>query len=51
MPVTTPTANVRPKILVQNRAASAYLASPERMARHFQSTMSGASPIVSCGKR
>ena len=51
MPVTTPTAKLRPKILAQNRAAAAYLSSPLRSARHFQKTRNHAIPIVSWGNR
>ena len=51
MPVTTPTAKLRPKIFAQNRAAAAYRSSPVRSARHFQNTRNQASPIVSWGKR
>ncbi len=36
MPVTTPTAKFRPKILAQKRAARLYCSSPVRNARHFQ---------------
>ena len=51
MPVTTPTAKLIPKIRIQNRAASSYRESPERRAIVLSTTMSSASPIVSCGNR
>ncbi len=51
IPVTTPTAKVRPRIFAQNRTATAYRSSPVRRARHFQNTRNHTSPIVSWGNR
>ena len=51
MPVTTPIAKARPKTRIQKRAASFQTAPPARKPRPFITTMSRASPIVSCGKR
>ena len=50
-PVTTPIAKLMPKIRIQNRAASSHRGLPVRRAIVFITTMSSASPIVSCGKR
>ena len=51
IPVTTPTAKLRPKIRIQKRAASSHRRSPVRRPRAFIATMRSASPIVSWGNR
>ena len=51
MPVTTPTAKLIPKIRIQKRAASFHAGSRRASASDFMTTMSSASPIVSCGNR
>jgi len=51
MPVTTPTAKLRPKTRTQNRAPASQAGSSVRSAFHLKITMRSASPVVSCGNR
>jgi hypothetical protein len=51
MPVTTPRRKLMAKIFAQKRAAWFQRSSPERRAMSFMTTISSASPMVSCGKR
>ena len=51
MPVTTPATKLMPKIFVQKRAASSYIGLLVRSPSVLKATISGARPMVSCGKR
>ena len=51
IPVTTPRAKLRPKMRIQNRAASSKASLPVRSAITLSTTMRSANPIVSWGKR
>ena len=51
MPVTTPKTKVRPKTLIQKRAARLDTSQPRRSARVLSHRMSSASPMDTCGNR
>src|SRR5260370_2583855 len=51
MPVTTPSRELTAQIFAQKRAETSYRSLPVRRANVFRTTMSKASPMVSCGKR
>ncbi len=51
IPVTTPITKLIPKTCAQKRAARLYSGLPVRRYIVFKITISGASPIVSCGNR